>query len=116
MRFSKWPYGEKAADIETLERLKQPPALPDGPLEPLSLFGEEIHSAPKRSALWTPEQAYRRTIRARGWKQIRRQVEALPDAERFDVLNIWRGRAARRLYPGTPDGLALFLTQTTEKT
>nr|AFK89015.1 hypothetical protein [Acetobacter pasteurianus] len=97
------------ADVETLERLRSPPALPEQPLEPLSLFSEEIHHSPKRAALWTPEQAYRRNLRAKAWRRIRRQVETLPDAERADVLTIWRGRAARRLYAGTPDGLALFL-------
>ncbi|NHN89837.1 hypothetical protein [Acetobacter conturbans] len=111
MRFVRWPLGERVTDADTLARLTQTPQIParGEALEPMTLFPDTIHQTPKRAALWTREQAYSRTRRAKAWRKVRRMVEALPDEERADFLTVWRAPGARRLYPGTPRGVAEFL-------
>ncbi|MBS0984255.1 hypothetical protein [Gluconobacter cerinus] len=80
----------------------------------MTLFSDAIHQPPKRSTLWTVEQAYSRNQRAKAWRKVRRMVEALPEEERADFWAVWRGPAARRFYAGTPEGAAKFLSEIAE--
>lgn len=113
MRFSCWPYGEKYTTVEALERDRiSILQVPVTPLEPLSLFGEDVVSQiPKRSSRWSSDQRYRRDQRARKWRRCRRFLAALTNEQRQEILASWASKSSRFVYAGTPEGFEDFLAK-----
>lgn len=109
MKFARWPYGEKCTTIAELEALSSLPE-PLASCEPLALFPDLAPSCPPRASRWSPEQRYRRQLRAKSWRHLRALLFALPIEQRAFLLASWGNTFSRFVPSGTPADFARFLS------
>ncbi|CAP57879.1 hypothetical protein [Gluconacetobacter diazotrophicus] len=104
MRFKKWdrhPFNDTSRKRAALRR-KQQRERDSAPL--LAAFiaeqqPDEDAVMESRAETWARQQQASRDRRARIWRDVRRQVEALPDPVRRAVLDHWN---THRWFPGDP--------------